>query len=174
MKHRLIWLQGGPVSHHWTIPLIGESSEHNFRHVERDISCLRKLFQGILVLYIKSKRLGSQEILFQSAQWQWAVLQQLNVQCLLCWLHTCTCHFKVWLMWQWNSKCMWKVCFVIFFFTVRTICFLKKLRGLSAFMLEKLIFEQSFHQILCLLHQSKIHLMFTNPFYIIQLISLSG
>lgn len=84
MKHRLIWLQGGSVSHRWTIPLIGQSSEHNFRRVERDISCLCKLFQGILVLYIKSKRLGSQEILSRSARWQWAVLQQLNVWWLLC------------------------------------------------------------------------------------------
>lgn len=76
MKRGLIWLLGGSVSHRWTIPLIGQSSEHNFRRVERDISCLGKLFQGILYLYIKSKRLGSQEILSQSAQWQWAVLQQ--------------------------------------------------------------------------------------------------
>lgn len=93
MKHRLIWLQGGSVSHRWTIPLIGQSSEHNFRRVERDISCLCKLFQGILVLYIKSKRLASQEILSQSAQWQWAVLQQLNVQRLFCLLHPHTSHF---------------------------------------------------------------------------------
>lgn len=40
----------------WTVPLIGRSSEHNFRRVERDISCVCKLFQGILSLYVKSKR----------------------------------------------------------------------------------------------------------------------
>lgn len=95
MKHRLIWLQGGSVSHRWTIPLIGQSSEHNFRRVERDISCPCKLFQGILVLYVKSKRLGSQEILPQSARWQWAALRQLNVWRLLCLPRPHVCHVEV-------------------------------------------------------------------------------
>lgn len=143
MKHRLIWLRGGSVSHLWTIPLIGQSSEHNFRRVERDISCLRKLFRGILVLYINSKRLGSQVILSQSVQWQWAVLEQLNV-----WrLHIYTCHFKVWLRWKLNNwhqmtlpymKCFlqhysylsWCMGFFLWLFCF----FTKELRGFSAVM----------------------------------------
>lgn len=58
MKRHLIWLLGGSVSRHWSMPLIGQFSEHNFRRVERDISCLCKLFLGILFLYINSKSSG--------------------------------------------------------------------------------------------------------------------
>lgn len=47
------------------------------------------------ILYVKSKRLGSQEILPQSARWQWAVLQQLNVRRLLCLLRPHVCHVEV-------------------------------------------------------------------------------
>lgn len=62
MKRGVIRLEGGLLSHRWTMPLIGQFSEHNFRHVERDISCPSKLFPGILALYISSKRLCSQAI----------------------------------------------------------------------------------------------------------------
>lgn len=43
-------------------PLIGQFSGHNFRHVERDISCLRKLFPRILGLSINPERLCSRAI----------------------------------------------------------------------------------------------------------------
>lgn len=161
MKHQLIWLQGGLVSQRWTVPLIGQSSEHNFRRVERDISCLCKLFWGILVLYINSKRLGSQAILSQSALRQWAVLQQLNICWLLCLLHSHTCHFKVQLVWQlsnWHCcTCFASPSFFCFGAWITSFIWTLVLRGFNAFILGKCILcSLNIHKILCSLHQSDI------------------